>query len=98
MGRAVEPGRALARRQRGVAKGDRVAIYLPNEYCLRWIVAYAGVHKAGAVMVPANTRLSVAEVVAILGHAEISAMFTCAALLDHARAVRARRSRRCGRS
>jgi acyl-CoA synthetase (AMP-forming)/AMP-acid ligase II len=74
---------------RGVRKGDRVAIYLPNDYCLRWIVAYAAVHKAGAVMVPANTRLSVPELVAILGHAEISAMFTCAALMDHARAVAA---------
>ena len=31
----------------GVRKGDRVAIALPNEYCLRWIVAYAAVHKAG---------------------------------------------------
>ena len=74
---------------RGVGKGDRVAIYLPNEYCLRWIVAYAAVHKAGAVMVPANTRLSVPELVAILGHAEVSAMFTCADLLDSARAVAA---------
>src|SRR5262245_53308513 len=72
----------------GVAKGDRVAIYLPNDYCLRWIVAYAAVHKAGAVMVPANTRLSAPELVAILGHAEISAMFTCANLLGTARAVR----------
>ena len=73
----------------GVQKGDRVAIALPNEYCLRWIVAYAAVHKAGAVMVPANTRLSTPEMVAILGHAEISVMFTCAGLLEHARAVRA---------
>jgi acyl-CoA synthetase (AMP-forming)/AMP-acid ligase II len=73
----------------GVQKGDRVAIALPNEYCLRWIVAYAAVHKAGAVMVPANTRLSTPEMVAILGHAEISAMFTCAGLLEHARAVQA---------
>ncbi|MGH8979090.1 MAG: class I adenylate-forming enzyme family protein [Acidimicrobiia bacterium] len=72
---------------RGVTKGDRVGIYLPNEYCLRWIVAYAAVHKAGAVMVPANTRLSVPELVTILGHAEISAMFTCSGLLDSARAV-----------
>jgi acyl-CoA synthetase (AMP-forming)/AMP-acid ligase II len=71
----------------GVRKGDRVAIYLPNEYCLRWVVAYAAVHKAGAVMVPANTRLSEPELAAILGHAEISAMFTCAALLDTARAL-----------
>jgi acyl-CoA synthetase (AMP-forming)/AMP-acid ligase II len=71
-----------------VRKGDRVAIALPNEYCLRWIVAYAAVHKAGAVMVPANTRLSTPEMIAILGHAEISVMFTCAALLEQARAVR----------
>src|SRR5262245_49188174 len=74
---------------RGVEKGDRVAIFLPNEYCLRWIVAYAAVHKAGAVMGPANTRLSVPELVAILGHAEVSAMFTCHDLLDTARAVTA---------
>jgi acyl-CoA synthetase (AMP-forming)/AMP-acid ligase II len=71
-----------------VRKGDRVSIALPNDYCLRWIVAYAGVHKAGAVMVPANTRLSPNEMTAILGHAEISVMFTCNNLLDHARAVR----------
>jgi acyl-CoA synthetase (AMP-forming)/AMP-acid ligase II len=74
---------------RGVQKGDRVAIYLPNEQCLRWIVAYAAVHKAGAVMVPANTRLSVPELVSILGHAEVAAMFTCRDLLDSARAVAA---------
>ena len=73
----------------GVNKGDRVSIALPNEYCLRWIVAYAAVHKAGAVMVPANTRLSAPELVTILGHAEISALFTCASLLEQARAVRA---------
>ncbi len=73
----------------GIRKGDRVAIALPNEYCLRWIVAYAAVHKAGAAMVPANTRLSAPELVAILGHAEISAMFTCDSLLDHARTVQA---------
>jgi acyl-CoA synthetase (AMP-forming)/AMP-acid ligase II len=73
----------------GVRKGDRVSIALPNNYCLRWIVAYAAVHKAGAVMVPANTRLSTPEMVAILGHAEISVMFTCRELLEQARAVRA---------
>jgi acyl-CoA synthetase (AMP-forming)/AMP-acid ligase II len=74
---------------RGIVKGDRVAIYLPNEYCLRWIVAYAAVHKAGAVMVPANTRLSVPELVAILGHAEVSGVFTCAGLLESTRAITA---------
>ena len=43
-------------------------------------------------MVPANTRLSTPEMIAILGHAEISVMFTCAGLLEHARAVRGERA------
>src|SRR5262245_27261974 len=85
--RSNQVARALI--DRGITKGDRVAIYLPNEYCLRWIVAYAAVHKAGAVMVPANTRLSVPELVAILGHAEIAALFTCDDLLERALAVAA---------
>ena len=52
---------ALARGldSRGVQKGDRASIYLPNDECLRWIVAYAAAHKAGAVAVPigCNNRL-----------------------------------------
>ena len=42
----------------GIGKGDRVSIYLPSDEVLRWIVAYAAVHKAGAVVVPTNTRLT----------------------------------------
>ncbi len=72
----------------GVAKGDRVSVYLPNEEVLRWIVVYAAVHKAGAVAVPTNTRLSEQELVNILGHAEVRAIVTCDALLDTAVAVR----------
>ncbi|MGZ4712489.1 MAG: class I adenylate-forming enzyme family protein [Acidimicrobiia bacterium] len=72
----------------GVGAGDRVSIYLPGEQALRWIVAYAAVHKAGAVVVPTNTRLSVPEVTTILGHAEVAAMVTSAPLLDQALAVR----------
>ena len=60
VGRAVQPGRALARRARRRRRATASRSTCPNEYCLRWIVAYAAVHKAGAVMVPANTRLSVA--------------------------------------
>src|SRR6266508_2656120 len=73
---------------RGVERGDRVSIYLPGEECLRWIVAYAAAHKAGAVAVPTNTRLSVRELVAILGHGEVRALLTCSALLPAAREVR----------
>jgi acyl-CoA synthetase (AMP-forming)/AMP-acid ligase II len=77
--------RGLARR--GVRPGDRASIYLPSDECLRWIVAYAAVHKAGAVAVPTNTRLSVRELTAILGHAEVRALLTSASLLGNARDV-----------
>jgi fatty-acyl-CoA synthase len=78
--------RGLARH--GVRTGDRVSIYLPNEEVLRWIVVYAAVHKAGAVAVPTNTRLTVPEVDTILGHAEVAAMVTSAPLLANALEVR----------
>ncbi len=71
----------------GVEKGDRVAIHLPSDHCLQWIAAYAAIHKAGAVMVPVNTRLSEPEVVAILRHAEPSAIVTCDPLAPTAAAV-----------
>ena len=72
----------------GIAPGDRVSIYLPGDEALRWIVTYAAAHKAGAVVVPTNTRLSIPEVVTILGHAEAAAIITGEALLTTALAVR----------
>ncbi|WP_208028992.1 class I adenylate-forming enzyme family protein [Rhabdothermincola sediminis] len=72
----------------GLTKGDRVAIYLPSEHIIAWIITYAAVHKAGAVAVPANTRLTPREIGTILGHAEVAAVITCEALaptLDQAR-------------
>ncbi|HEU5300953.1 MAG TPA: AMP-binding protein [Acidimicrobiia bacterium] len=71
----------------GVEQGDRVSIFLPAEEVLRWIVAYAAVHKAGAVAVPTNTRLSNPELVSILGHAEIVVSLTCEDLLPTAIAI-----------
>ena len=73
----------------GVAKGERVSIYLPSDEVLRWIVAYAAIHKAGAVVVPTNTRLSARELQTVLGHAEIAAMITSDALLTAANEARA---------
>ena len=61
-------GRGLA--AQGVRKGDRVALYLTSGWYLDWIVAYAAIHKAGAVAVPVNTRLIAAELGTILDHAE----------------------------
>src|SRR5215207_163549 len=73
----------------GLAKGDRVAIHLPNEEVLRWVVAYAAVHKAGLVAVPANTRQPARELAGVLAHAEVRAAVGSPALghvLDEARA------------
>jgi acyl-CoA synthetase (AMP-forming)/AMP-acid ligase II len=59
-------------RSLGVEPGDRVAILLGAEHALEWITAYVAVHKAGAVAVPTNTRLSAQELATVLGHAEPS--------------------------
>ncbi len=73
----------------GIEAGDRVSIYLPGDEALRWIVAYAAVHKAGAVAVPTNSRLSIPELNAILGHASVAAVLTAGDRLETAIAVRA---------
>ncbi|HEX5096205.1 MAG TPA: long-chain fatty acid--CoA ligase, partial [Acidimicrobiia bacterium] len=73
--------------EHGVGKGDRVALYMDSDHCLEWIVTYAGIHKAGAVMVPVNTRLAVDEVLTILTHAEPRVVVTNARLAENTRAV-----------
>ncbi len=75
--------------EHGVAKQDRVALYMDSDHCLQWIVAYAGIHKAGAVVVPVNTRLSVDEVSTILRHAEPCVILTNDRLLENSRSVAA---------
>jgi acyl-CoA synthetase (AMP-forming)/AMP-acid ligase II len=62
----------------GVGRGDRVAIHLPPTEPLDWVVAYAAVHKAGAVAVPLDTRLAPGEVRRLLDHAEPAAVLTSA--------------------
>lgn len=59
----------------GVQKGDRVAIYLPPEEPLEWVVAYAAVHKAGAAAVPTSSRLALRELRYVLDHAGAVAAF-----------------------
>lgn len=58
-----------------VAKGDRVAIYIPMADCLEWMIAYASIHKAGAVAVPTNTRLARRELQYVLEHSGAVAAF-----------------------
>jgi long-chain acyl-CoA synthetase len=59
--------------ERGIAHGDRVAIQLEVGNALRWVVAYAGIHKAGAVAVPLDPRLAPAEVAHMVNHARVVA-------------------------
>ena len=46
--------------ERGIAPGDRAAVYLPNG--IELVVALCGALKAGAIVVPVSTRLAAAEV------------------------------------
>ena len=73
--------------ERGITGGERVAIYLRADEALRFMVAYSAVHKAGAVAVPTNTRLTVPEVKRLLSHAGVRAMLTDAELAEPAQTV-----------
>ncbi len=50
--------------------GWRVAIMLPND--VTFVVAYAGIRRAGGVLVPINLRLSVEEILYQLEHSQAS--------------------------
>ena len=60
VGRAVQPARPRPRRAAASRKGDRVAMHLPGDAALRWIITYAAIHKAGgrgrARRTPASRR------------------------------------------
>jgi acyl-CoA synthetase (AMP-forming)/AMP-acid ligase II len=69
----------------GISRGDRVALYLPAEEALRWVIGYSAIHKAGAVAVPTNTRLALPELVHQLGHAEVRGVLCDETLAPNAR-------------
>jgi acyl-CoA synthetase (AMP-forming)/AMP-acid ligase II len=57
--------------ERGVTKGDRVGLCIGNDEAHEWLVAYMGIHKAGAVAVPLLARLGGPELARVLGHAGV---------------------------
>jgi acyl-CoA synthetase (AMP-forming)/AMP-acid ligase II len=57
----------------GVQAGDRVAIWSPNLH--EWILAACGIHAAGAIMVPVNTRMKGAEAAEILQRSGARVLF-----------------------
>ena len=57
----------------GVQAGERVAIWAPNLH--EWILAACGIHAAGAIMVPVNTRMKGAEAAEILQRSGARVLF-----------------------
>ncbi|MBT95276.1 MAG: fatty acid--CoA ligase [Acidimicrobiaceae bacterium] len=64
----------------GVRKGDRVGIWAPNTW--EWVVAALGVHVAGGVLVPINTRFKGKEASYVLTKANVSILFTVTDFLE----------------
>ena len=58
---------------RGVKKGDKVAILMFN--CLEWLPIYFGILKSGAVAVPFNFRYTANEISYCLSLAEVEVLF-----------------------
>jgi fatty-acyl-CoA synthase len=58
----------------GLVRGDRVGVIAYN--CLEWVEIYAGMARAGLVVVPLNFRLTGPEIAYILGHADVAAVIT----------------------
>jgi acyl-CoA synthetase (AMP-forming)/AMP-acid ligase II len=64
----------------GIEPDDRVAVWAPN--CWEWVVAALGLHSAGGVLVPLNTRYKGREAAYILGKAQVRALVTITGFLD----------------
>ena len=71
----------------GIARGDRVGIMLPNR--VEWPLAWLGLARLGAVMVPVNTGYRTADAGFVLRHAGIRAVITPRELVPLLREVRA---------
>ena len=71
----------------GIERGDRVAIMLPNR--VEWPLAWLGLARIGAVMVPVNTAYRSADAGFVLRHAGIRAVVTLRELVPLLLEVRA---------
>lgn len=71
----------------GIGKGDRVALYCPN--VAEFVVAYLGIQKAGAVVVPVNLLIQAGEIEYVLRDAGVRAVIYHGALAERVTSVRA---------
>jgi len=77
---------ALALRQLGISQGDRVALMLPN--IPQTVIAYYGILKAGAVVVPTNPLYVEREIQTQLTDAGVEAMVVLDLLYSRVRTVK----------
>ena len=63
----------------GIDRGDRVAVWAPNS--VAWIEVMLGIHRAGAVLVPLNTRYQGREAAYILNRSRARILFTVSSFL-----------------
>jgi acyl-CoA synthetase (AMP-forming)/AMP-acid ligase II len=66
---------------RGIAKGTRVAILMPNGP--DWVVAWLAVTRVGAIAVPLNTFFQARELAWILRHADVDTLLCVASFLGN---------------
>ncbi len=64
----------------GIDEGDRVAVWGPN--CWQWIVAALAATRAGALLVPINTRFKGPEAAYVLAKAHVKLLFVADGFLD----------------
>jgi long-chain acyl-CoA synthetase len=72
-------------RERGVARGDRVALRMANG--IDWVLAFFGTLMLGAVVVPVNTRFTEDEVAYVVGDSGAKFTFEDGATLPAGHAV-----------
>jgi acyl-CoA synthetase (AMP-forming)/AMP-acid ligase II len=72
--------------RRGVSRGDRVAVLLPNSAA--FIASFYGAAKLGAIVVPLNTRLAAAELAFILADSGSSVLLHSADFSETVAAIR----------
>jgi acyl-CoA synthetase (AMP-forming)/AMP-acid ligase II len=66
---------------RGVGKGTRVGVLMPNGP--DWLVAFLAVTRIGALLVPFNTFFQTRELHSILHHADVHTLLTVSRFLGH---------------
>ena len=66
---------------RGVGKGTRVGLLLPNG--VDWVVAWAAAARIGAVVAPVNTFYRTPEMATMLRHADVQVLVACPRLAPH---------------